>query len=93
MLLQETAGLNKHVKKTKSIKNILMLKAITACYAHTRTLNVDGTAVSPEVEPIEDPQTSGMMTKPPGHLLQHAWCVSLPLFLETPRMTFFLPTF
>jgi len=93
MLMQETAGLDKHVKKTKSIKNILTLNAITACYACMCTLNVDGTAVSPEVEPIEDPQISGMMTKPPRHPLQHAWCVFLPSFLETPRMIFFLPTF
>jgi len=93
MLMQETAGLDKHVKKTKSIKNILTLDAITACYARTCTLNIDGTAVSPEVEPIKDPQTSGVMTKPPGHPLQHAWCISLPSFLETPGMTFFLPTF
>ena len=29
-----------------------------------RTLSVDGTAVLPEAEPIEDLQTPGVMTKP-----------------------------
>jgi hypothetical protein len=31
--------------------------------------------VPPEAEPIEDPQTPGLMTKPPEHPLQHSWCV------------------
>ena len=83
-LAQETAGLDKPVKKTKGFKNIPTLDAITARYARTRTLSVDGTAVPPEAEPIEDPQTPGVMTKPPEHPLQHAWCVSLSLFLRNP---------
>jgi hypothetical protein len=76
-LAQETAGLDKHTKKTKGFKNIPTLDAITAHYARTRTLSVDGTAVPPEAEPIEDPQTPGVMTKPPEHPLQHSWCVPL----------------
>jgi translation initiation factor 4E len=76
-LAQETAGLDKHPKKTKGFKNIPTLDAITARYARTRTLSVDGTAVPPEAEPIEDPQTPGVMTKPPEHPLQHSWCVPL----------------
>ena len=28
-----------------------------------------------ETEPIEDPQTPGLMTKPSEHPLQHSWCV------------------
>ena len=91
-LAQETSGLDKPAKKTKGFKNIPTLDAITARYARTRTLSVDGTAVPPEAEPIEDPQTPGVMTKPPEHPLQHAWCVSLSLFLEPPPgMTFFSP--
>jgi len=74
-LAQETAGFDKHAKKTKGFKNIPTLDAITARYARTRTLSVDGTAVPPEAEPIEDPQTPGLMTKPPEHPLQHSWCV------------------
>ncbi|KAF8500470.1 eukaryotic translation initiation factor 4E class II [Russula emetica] len=74
-LAQETAGLDKHPKKAKGFKNIPTLDAITARYARTRTLSVDGTAVPPEAEPIEDPQTPGLMTKPPEHPLQHSWTV------------------
>ena len=74
-LAQETAGLDKYPKKSKGFKNIPTLDAITARYARTRTLSVDGTAVPPEAEPIEDPQTPGLMTRPPEHPLQHSWCV------------------
>ena len=76
-LAQETAVLDKPAKKTKGFKNIPTLDAITARYARTRTLSVDGTAVPPEAEPIEDPQTPGVMTKPPEHPLQHSWCVAV----------------
>jgi hypothetical protein len=76
-LAQETAGLDKYPKKAKGFKNIPTLDAITARYARTRTLSVDGTAVPPEAEPIEDPQTPGLMTKPPEHPLQHSWYVPL----------------
>jgi translation initiation factor 4E len=83
-LAQETAGLlDKPAKKSKGgFKNIPTLDAITARYARTRTLSVDGTAVPPEAEPIEDPQTPGVMTKPPEHPLQHAWCVSAEFSLS-----------
>jgi translation initiation factor 4E len=74
-LAQETAGLDKYPKKAKGFKNIPTLDAITARYARTRTLSVDGTAMPPEAEPIEDPQTPGLMTKPPEHPLQHSWYV------------------
>ncbi|KAH9961639.1 translation initiation factor eIF 4e-like domain-containing protein, partial [Lactifluus volemus] len=63
------------MKKTKGFKNIPTLDAITAHYARTRTLSVDGTAVPPEAELIEDPQTPGLMTKPPEHPLQHSWTI------------------
>jgi translation initiation factor 4E len=74
-LAQETAGLDKPAKKVKGFKNMPTLDAITARYARTRTLSVDGTAVPPEAEPIEDPQTPGVMTNPPEHPLQHSWYV------------------
>ncbi|KAI0302804.1 translation initiation factor eIF 4e-like domain-containing protein [Multifurca ochricompacta] len=74
-LAQETAVLDKRLKKTKGFKNIPTLDAITARYARTRTLSVDGTAVPPEAEPIEDPQTPGVMTKPAEHPLQHSWTI------------------
>ena len=83
-LAQETAGLDKYPKKAKGFKNIPTLDAITARYARTRTLSVDGTAVPPEAEPIEDPQTPGLMTKPPEHPLQHSWCVPVRVGREEP---------
>ena len=43
------------------------MDAITASYARARILGVDGTAVPPEAEPIEDPQTPGVMTKLAEH--------------------------
>ena len=83
-LAQETAVMDKPVKKAKGFKNIPSLDAITARYARARTLSVDGTAVPPEAEPVEDPQTPGVMTKPHEHPLQHSWCADLfiSLFLE-----------
>jgi len=77
-LAQETAVLDKPVKKAKGYKNIPSLDAITARYARARTLSVDGTAVPPEAEPVEDPQTPGVMTKPHEHPLQHSWCAAFP---------------
>ncbi|KAH8992714.1 eukaryotic translation initiation factor 4E class II [Lactarius akahatsu] len=74
-LAQETAVLDKPVKKAKGYKNIPSLDAITARYARARTLSVDGTAVPPEAEPVEDPQTPGVMTKPHEHPLQHSWTI------------------
>lgn len=44
------------------------MDAITARYARTRTLGVDGMAVPPEAERIEDSQTHGVMTKPAEHI-------------------------
>ena len=73
-LAQETS--DKPAKKTKGYKNIPSLDAITAHDARTRTLSVDGTAMPPEAESIEDPQTPGVMTKAPEHPLQHSWCAS-----------------
>ena len=70
-LAQETVVMDKPVKRAKSFKNIPSLDAITAHYACTRTLSVDGSAVPPEAEPIEDPQMPGVMTKPAEH---YSWC-------------------
>ena len=61
--------MEKPVKMAKGFKNIPSLDAITTRYARARTLSVDGTAVPPEAEPIEDPQTPGVITKSAGHLL------------------------
>jgi len=55
---------SEHIKETKGFKNIPTLDAITV-----RSLSVDGTAVPPEVEPIENPQTPGVMAKPPERSL------------------------
>jgi translation initiation factor 4E len=90
-LAQETSILDKTMKKTKGFGGKMpTLDAISAHYARTRTLSVDGTAVPPEAEPIEDPQTPGVMTKPQEHPLQHSWYVSVggsspatPLFYLT----------
>ena len=90
-LAQETAVLDKPVKKAKGFKNIPSLDAITARYARARTLSVDGTAVPPEAEPVEDPQTPGVMTKPHEHPLQHSWCAALPfpfVFLKSIQTSF-----
>ncbi|KAA1478700.1 translation initiation factor eIF4e [Dentipellis sp. KUC8613] len=62
-------------KKVKGYKNIPSLDAITAHYARTRTLSVDGTAMPPEAESIPDPQTPGVMTKAPEHPLQYTWTI------------------
>jgi translation initiation factor 4E len=82
-LAQENAVVDKPVKKAKGFKNIPSLDAITARYARARTLSVDGTAVPPEAEPIEDPQTPGVMTKPAEHPLQHSWCAPFLFFKKT----------
>jgi translation initiation factor 4E len=71
-LAQKTSILEKQtMKKTKGFKSIPTLDVIPALYARTRTLSVEGIVVLPEAEPIEDPQTPGLMTKPPEHPLQH----------------------
>jgi hypothetical protein len=52
--------------------------------------------VPPEAEPIEDPQTPGLMTKPPEHPLQHSWCVPVRVGCEelpiSPEMLSYLLT-
>ena len=56
------------MKKAKEFKNIPSLGAIT-----TRALRVDNATVLPEAEPVEDPQTPGVMMTPSEHPLQHSW--------------------
>ncbi|KAI0052029.1 translation initiation factor eIF4e [Auriscalpium vulgare] len=74
-LTQETGGMDKPNKKVKGYKNIPSLDAITAHYARTRTLSVDGTPVPPEAEAFEDPKTPGVLTTVPEHPLQHPWTI------------------
>ncbi|KAI0316839.1 translation initiation factor eIF 4e-like domain-containing protein [Amylostereum chailletii] len=62
-------------KMPKGYKNIPSLDAITAHYARTRTLSVDGSPMPPEAETIEDPKTPGVMTKAPEHPLQQPWTI------------------
>ena len=56
-------------------KNIPSLDAITARLAKARSLSVDGSAMPPEPQMIEDPKTPGLVMKAPEHPLQFAWCV------------------
>ena len=56
-------------------KNIPSLDAITARLAKARCLSVDGSAMPPEPQMIEDPKTPGLVMKPPEHPLQFSWCV------------------
>ncbi|KAI0062777.1 translation initiation factor eIF4e [Artomyces pyxidatus] len=74
-LALETASNEKPAKKVKGYKNIPSLDAITARYARTRTLSVDGTPVPPEAETFEDPKTPGVLTTAPEHPLQHSWTI------------------
>ena len=76
--------MDKPVKRAKGFMNIPSLDANTTHYPRARTLSVDGTAVPPEAEPIEDPQTPGVMTKPAEHPLQHhgAFPLSFPFFYK-----------
>ena len=63
------------------------MDAITASYARTRILGVDGTAVPPEAEPIEDPQTPGVMAK----LAEHHGALPLSFsFTKTDKKALFL---
>ena len=55
-------------------KNIPSLEAITARTAKARSLSVDGSAMPPEPQMIEDPKTPGVVMKPPEHSLQFPWC-------------------
>ena len=54
-------------------KNIPSLDAITARLAKARSLSVDGSAMPPEPQMIEDPKTPGLVMKPPEHPLQFSW--------------------
>lgn len=56
-------------------KNIPSLDAITARLAKARSLSVDGSAMPPEPQMIEDPKTPGLVMKAPEHPLQFSWCV------------------
>ena len=68
--------MDKPVKMAKGFKKISSLDANMARYPRARTPSVDGAAVPPEVEPIEDPQTPVVMTKPAEHPLQRSWYAS-----------------
>ena len=76
--------MDKLVKRAKDFMNIPSLDANTAHYTRARTLSVDSTAVPPEAEPIEDPQTPGVVTKPAENRLQHhgAFPPSFPFFYK-----------
>ena len=56
-------------------KNIPSLDAITARLAKARSLSVDGSAMPPEPQMIEDPKTPGLVMKAPELPLQFSWCV------------------
>ena len=58
-------------------KNIPSLDAISARLAKARSLSVDGSAMPPEPQMIEDPKTPGLVVKAPEHPLQFSWCVDI----------------
>ena len=58
-------------------KNIPSLDAITARLAKARSLSVDGSAMPPEPQMIEDPKTPGLVMKAPEHPLQFPWCAHI----------------
>ena len=58
-------------------KNIPSLDAITARLAKARSLSVDGSAMPPEPQMIEDPKTPGLVMKAPEHPLQFSWFVHI----------------
>jgi translation initiation factor 4E len=64
-------------KKKVGYKNIPSLDAITARIAKVRAsqLSVDGSAMPPEPEMIEDPKTPGVPMKAPEHPLQFPWTI------------------
>ena len=64
-------------KRKVGYKNIPSLDAITARLAKARSLSVDGSAMPPEPQMIEDPKTPGVVMKPPEHPLQFSWCVHI----------------
>jgi len=51
------------------------LDAITARLAKARSLSVDGSAMPPEPQMIEDPKTPGVAMKAPEHTLQFSWTI------------------
>ncbi|KAF8156591.1 translation initiation factor eIF 4e-like domain-containing protein [Crassisporium funariophilum] len=67
------------VKKATKVgyKNIPSLDAITARLAKARAiaLSVDGSAMPPEPEMIDDPKTPGVPMKAPEHPLQFSWTI------------------
>ena len=64
-------------KKKVGYKNIPSLDAITARLAKQRAmhLSIDGSAMPPEPEMVEDPKTPGVHMKAPEHPLEFSWCV------------------
>ncbi|KAF8172637.1 eukaryotic translation initiation factor 4E-1A [Pholiota molesta] len=64
-------------KKKVGYKNIPSLDAITARLAKQRAsqLSIDGSAMPPEPEMIEDPKTPGVPMKAPEHPLQFPWTI------------------
>jgi translation initiation factor 4E len=64
-------------KRKVGYKNIPSLDAITARLAKARSLSVDGSAMPPEPQMIEDPKTPGVVMKAPEHPLQFSWCVHI----------------
>ncbi|KAF8804426.1 translation initiation factor eIF4e [Phlegmacium glaucopus] len=64
-------------KRKVGYKNIPSLDAITARWAKARrsSLSVDGSAMPPEPQMIEDPKTPGLVMKAPEHPLQFSWTI------------------
>jgi translation initiation factor 4E len=62
-------------KKKVGYKNIPSLDAIAGRLAKVRAsqLSIDGSAMPPEPEMIEDPKTPGVPMKAPEHPLQFPW--------------------
>ena len=61
-------------KRKVGYKNIPSLDAITARLAKARSsISVDGSAMPPEPQMIEDPKTPGVVMKAPEHPLQFSW--------------------
>ncbi|PPQ75748.1 hypothetical protein CVT26_001669 [Gymnopilus dilepis] len=64
-------------KRKVGYKNIPSLDAIAARLAKdkARELSIDGSAMPPEPEMIEDPKTPGVPMKAPEHPLQYPWTI------------------
>jgi translation initiation factor 4E len=65
-------------QKKVGYKNIPSLDVIAGRLAKVKAiqLSVDGSAMPPEPEMIEDPKTPGVPMKAPEHPLQFPWCGS-----------------